>query len=104
MIVRRILDVLRSNAMKPPRNPMTPMQLDVIIVHGPIPINKSLTTMPRKPTARPNIGPPIIPPKMERKAAGLTLGGPPISTILVTATRLDKEINIAMVLVRLLCS
>jgi len=83
---------------------MIPMQQDVISVHGPIPKNKSLTAIPRKPTAKPNIGPPIIPPKMERKAAGLTLGGPPANATRLTATTLAKQTNNAIVLVPLLCA
>lgn len=58
--------------------------------------------MPRNPTARPNMGPPIIPPKIERKEAGLTLGGPPVNATLLTASTLTKQTNIAMVFVPLL--
>jgi hypothetical protein len=78
------------------------MQHEVINVHGPTPKNKSLTAMPRKPTAKPNVGPPIIPARMLRKAVGFTLGGPPANTILVAATTLAKQTNIAISLVSLL--
>lgn len=81
---------------------MMPIQQDVTNVHGPTPKNKSLTSMPRRPTAKPNIGPPMIPAKLERKAAGFTFGGPPANTTLVTATKLAKQANIAIVLVPLL--
>ncbi len=83
---------------------MIPIQEDVIKVHGPTPKNKSLIAIPRAPTPRPNIGPPTIPLRMDRKAAGLTFGGPPANTILVAATMLAKQTSRAIVFVRSVCA
>ena len=87
-------------ATTPPKNPTRPMQQEVTRVQGPTPKKRSLEAMPRNPVAKPNAAPPIIPLTIDRKATGLTFGGPPARAILVTQRVLIRQASNARDLVR----
>jgi len=93
-----VSSILRPKA--PPNNPIAPMPQDVMRVYGPTPKSKSLVAIPRKPAAKPNTGPPIIPLAIDRNATGLTFGGPPARIILVADIVAERQASIVRTLVR----